>query len=226
MIFSHPHLAALALSILAPLAVRAQNVSFTNNNYPSVLAYGQSFTLTWSGGGGSVSIGLAQGPEDNLQEVTSITPSYVGGNSYTWTPSSGLPAGAYVFTITEADNGFENFSPSFCVSTCYPSESSTTASATSIGGSQVSATAPATSATVILGQPLIFTPYPTTSATGVGAVAASGTGAVYYPGATGAGSTYEGSGNVLEFTGGAMGGRAFGVGAIVAGVLGGMMMML
>lgn len=154
------------------------------------------------------------------------TASYVGGNSYTWTPSSGLPAGAYVFTITEADNGFENFSPSFCVSTCYPSESSTTASATSIGGSQVSATAPATSARVILGQPLIFTPYPTTSATGVGAVAASGTGAVYYPGATGAGSTYEGSGNVLEFTGGAMGGRAFGVGAIVAGVLGGMMMML
>lgn len=223
--FSTLHLAAFALAALSPIAVRAGNTYFTMST-PSTLSYDDSINLTWEAESSTETyeLGLAQGPINNLSPVTVINGGYEPGTSYTWSALEVIPAGTYAFYIQQKSSGAINYSPFFCLQECSSTTSisassfSTIASSTPSPVSTTLSTTPSSAASIAA----------TVTASSAVAPDASGnvSGTAQYYNASSYGSTVEGSGNVMEFTGGAMKAGMMGVGAMVAVVAGGVAMMM
>lgn len=138
---------SVVLAVLAGLA--SCKVALTNSNYDNIEA-GESFTITWSGNTGPITLTLKNGPEGNLKTVSTITSGATGG-SFVWTPDASLVSGQYAFEIT--DGADVNYSPQFALdggaasSSAVPSSTSSTVTRSSASASQTSSTVSSTSTT-------------------------------------------------------------------------------
>jgi len=113
---------ALATAVLA-----AEN-PITKPDGSEPIVAGKSYTVTWEPTTeGPVTLKLRQGPSTNLKDVLTITTDDSNSGSYTWTPSSSLPAGEnYAIQISDA-SGNVNYTPLLTVDSsasgsAYPSE--------------------------------------------------------------------------------------------------------
>ncbi|KAM3078119.1 hypothetical protein ACMFMF_004529 [Clarireedia jacksonii] len=115
-------------------AAALANVQFTNSNFE--LTAGQTFTLTWSGANGPVTVLLKDGASTDLKTVMTIG-SGLTGNSISWTPTSALSTSPYAFEISDSSN-VPNYSQQFLIA-------GTTGSPSSAASSSAAASTTATS---------------------------------------------------------------------------------
>ncbi|KAI9838684.1 MAG: hypothetical protein M1819_004998 [Sarea resinae] len=174
----------LGATALAGL-VSAQQASLQLTSFPKSVTAGSPSTLTWTGGDASspVTITLRKGNPLDLQTVSVLTDSAIGG-SYIWTPSSSLPSASdYAFMITQGSavnyggpvalTGSSLVSSSANSTATSTSSNSTITSAPAFTGTAISASASGSSFTTN-GTVSIATLKPSASSLYVSATGSSG----------------------------------------------------
>ncbi|KAI3334757.1 Ser-Thr-rich glycosyl-phosphatidyl-inositol-anchored membrane family-domain-containing protein [Ustulina deusta] len=123
----------------ALLGLVSAKVKLTNSNFDDIEA-GSTFEITWGGAEGPVTLTLKNGPENNLNDVETITTGATG-DSFLWPVDSDLPSGDYAIEISDGTD--INYSQMFPVAGT--TEPSSTASST-VATTSTSATRSSTSA--------------------------------------------------------------------------------
>ncbi|KAI9889141.1 MAG: hypothetical protein M1814_005732 [Vezdaea aestivalis] len=79
-------------------ALASAQLAFTS--FPSSVEVGKTYTLTYSGGSGPVTILLRKGSSNDLRTIATLSSTATGGSS-TWSPDASLPSGSdYALQIT------------------------------------------------------------------------------------------------------------------------------
>ncbi|KAI0193191.1 Ser-Thr-rich glycosyl-phosphatidyl-inositol-anchored membrane family-domain-containing protein [Xylaria flabelliformis] len=120
-------------------------VQLTNSNYDDIEA-GSTFTITWSGAEGPVTLTLKNGESGDLKTVQTITTN-ASGDSFVWPVNASLPTGDYALEIDDGSD--TNYSKMFPIdgtvaATTSSSSSSTAASSSSTVSATSSTATPST----------------------------------------------------------------------------------
>ncbi|KAI1734789.1 Ser-Thr-rich glycosyl-phosphatidyl-inositol-anchored membrane family-domain-containing protein [Xylaria scruposa] len=112
-------------------------VQLTNSNFDDIEA-GSTFTITWSGAEGPVTLTLKNGASGDLKTVQTITTN-ASGTSFAWPIDASLPTGDYALEI---DDGTDtNYSKMFPIDSTVAATSSSSAASSSSTVSATSSTA-------------------------------------------------------------------------------------